>query len=69
LYIGFLDKQESMNSERGNYLQLKEDLLSKETNLFQAQSMIDQLQKEIEQTREEVFKYPFTFQFIACLFR
>ncbi len=50
-----LDKQESMNSERENYLQLKKDLLAKETSLFQSQTIIDQLQKELEQTRDEVY--------------
>jgi hypothetical protein len=48
-----------MNSERGNYLQLKEDLLAKETSLFQSQTMINELQKELEQTQNEVFEFLF----------
>jgi hypothetical protein len=39
-----------------NSLQVKQDLLSKETSLFQAQSTINEMQKELEQTREEVFR-------------
>jgi len=35
-------------------LQLKEDLLAKESSLFQAQSMITELRKELEQGRGEV---------------
>lgn len=49
-----LKKQEAVNNEQGNYLQLKEDLITKEKNLFQSQTIIDQLEKELEQTREEV---------------
>lgn len=37
-----------------NNLQLKEDLLAKDASLFQAQSTIAGLRKELEQTREEV---------------
>ena len=47
-----LNKQEE--NDGGNRLQLKEDLLTKERNLFQAQSIIDQLQTELNQTRDEV---------------
>jgi hypothetical protein len=46
-----------MNNDRINTLQLKEDLVTKETNLFQAQSTINELQKELEQTREEVYRF------------
>ncbi|CAF1550137.1 unnamed protein product, partial [Rotaria sordida] len=46
-------KQESMNNDRMNNLKLKEDLVSKETSLFQAQSTINELQTCLEQTREE----------------
>lgn len=49
-----LKKQESINENQGNTLRLKEDLVSKETSLLQAQSTIDQLQKELEQTRDDV---------------
>ena len=43
-----------MNSNRGNNLQLKEDLLAKETSLFQARSTVTELKKELDQAREEV---------------
>lgn len=43
-----------MDNDRGNNLKLKEDLLAKETSLFQAQSTINELEKCLEQTREEV---------------
>jgi len=49
-----LDNQEGLNNDRVNNLQLKEDLLAKEKSLFQAQSTISDLRKELEQTREEV---------------
>ncbi|CAF3576825.1 unnamed protein product [Rotaria sordida] len=49
-----MNKQESMNNDRMNNLKLKEDLVSKETSLFQAQSTINELQKCVEQTREEM---------------
>jgi hypothetical protein len=35
-------------------LQLKEDLITKESSLFQAQTTITGLRKEVEQAREEV---------------
>jgi hypothetical protein len=35
-------------------LKLKEDLLTKDTNLYQAQSVINELKKDLEQTREQV---------------
>jgi hypothetical protein len=50
----FLDNQGAINNDRINSLQLKEDLLTKETSLFQAQSIINELKKELEQRREEV---------------
>ncbi|CAF2941831.1 unnamed protein product [Rotaria sp. Silwood2] len=46
--------QHAINNDRINNLQLKEDLLAKETNLFQAQSTINELKKELEQAREEM---------------
>ncbi|CAF3575245.1 unnamed protein product [Rotaria socialis] len=49
-----INKQESMNSDRVDHLKLKEDLLTKETSLFQAQSTINELQKCLEQIREEM---------------
>lgn len=49
-----LDNQEIRNNDRLNNLQLKEDLLSKDSSLFQAQATIAELRKELEQTREEV---------------
>lgn len=49
-----LDNQQGLNNDRVNNLQLKEDLLAKEKSLFQAQSTITDLRKELEQTREEV---------------
>jgi hypothetical protein len=58
-----------MNSERGNYLQLKEDLLAKETSLFQSQTMINELQKELEQTQNEVFEFLVIYSIIIRLFR
>lgn len=39
---------------RTNTLQLKEELVAKETSLFQAQSIIAELRKDLEQAREEV---------------
>jgi len=48
-----------MNNDRINNLELKETLLSKETNLFQAQSTITDLKKELEQAKEEVIQYLF----------
>jgi Fic family protein len=53
------DNQGAMNNDRINNLQLKEDLLAKETNLFQAQSTITDLKKELEQAKEEVIQYLF----------
>lgn len=53
-FLVFIDNQGGLNNDRVNNLQLKEDLLSKETSLFQAQSIIADLRKELEQTREEV---------------
>ena len=50
----FVDNQEGMNNDRINTLQLKEDLVTKESSLFQAQSTVTTLRKELEQTREEV---------------
>jgi len=52
-------------------LQLKEDLINKESSLFQAQSMINELKKELQQAREEVID-AFTFLkkksiFMFCL--
>jgi len=47
-----LKKQEQNQSE--NHLQLKEDLITKEKSLFQAESLVEQLQKELELTRDEV---------------
>jgi hypothetical protein len=52
--VFFLDNQGAINNDRINSLQLKEDLLTKETSLFQAQSIINELKKELEQRREEV---------------
>ena len=49
-----LENQESMNNDRTTALQLKEDLLAKETSLFQAQSTINELKKSLDQAREEV---------------
>ncbi|CAF0764701.1 unnamed protein product [Rotaria sp. Silwood1] len=48
------NNQHAINNDRINHLQLKEDLLAKETNLFQAQSTINELKKELEQAREEM---------------
>jgi len=57
-YVCFhLDKQELMSKDRINNLRLKEDLLDKETSLFRAQSTINELIKDLTQTREEVFIY------------
>ena len=42
-----------------NNLQLKEDLLAKETSLFQAQSKINELTKELEQAKDEVSRINF----------
>ena len=42
------------NDDEVNVLHLKEDLLAKETSLFQAQSKINDLTKALEQTRNEV---------------
>jgi len=51
-------------------LQLKEDLINKESSLFQAQSTINELRKELQQAREEVID-SFTFSkksiFMFCL--
>jgi len=53
-------------------LQLKEDLINKESSLFQAQSMINELKKELQQAREEVID-AFTFlkknQFLCFVYR
>lgn len=43
-----------MNDDRINSLQIKEDFMAKEKSLFEAQSTINELQKCLEQTREEV---------------
>ncbi len=51
-----------MNNDRINNLELKEDLLAKETNLFQAQSTITDLKKELEQAKEDVIQYLFFLQ-------
>lgn len=62
-----LKKQESINDNHGDSLQLKEDLVAKETSLFQAQSTIDQLRNQLEQTREEVSNHSYrkSFFFIS----
>ncbi|CAF3746890.1 unnamed protein product [Adineta steineri] len=49
-----IKKQESMDKDHVNNLKLKEDLLNKETNLFQAQSTINELKKDIKQAQEEM---------------
>ena len=49
-----LGNQQTLEQDRMNNLQLKEDLLTKDASLFQAQSTIAGLRKEFEQTREEV---------------
>lgn len=49
-----LGNQRIIDQDRMNNLQLKEDLLAKDASLFQAQSTIAGLRKELEQTREEV---------------
>ncbi|CAF2796492.1 unnamed protein product [Rotaria sp. Silwood2] len=49
-----MNNQESMSNDRVNNLKIKEDLLAKETSLFQAQSTINELHKCLEQTREEM---------------
>jgi len=49
----------TMNNERITSLKLKEDLLAKETSLFQSQSIINELKKELEQTREQVIQFIF----------
>jgi hypothetical protein len=46
-----------MSKDRINILRLKEDLLDKETSLFRAQSTINELKKDLTQTREEVSIY------------
>jgi hypothetical protein len=56
------DNQGAMNNDRINNLELKEDLLAKETNLFQAQSTITDLKKELEQAKEDVIQYLFFLQ-------
>jgi hypothetical protein len=56
-----LDNQDKTDNDRRNNLQLKEELLAKETSLFQAQSTISGLRKEVEQAREDVSNY-FRFQ-------
>jgi len=43
-------------------LQLKEDLLAKDSSLFQAQTTITQLRKELEQAREDVIHLFFIFK-------
>lgn len=48
------DNSTPMNNAEVNVLHLKEDLLAKETSLFQAQSKINDLTKALEQTRNEV---------------
>jgi len=58
-----------MNNDRINNLELKEDLLAKETNLFQAQSTITDLKKELEQAKEDViqkFLLPEKSLFFVC---
>ena len=40
-----------------NHLKLKEDLFDKETNLFRAQSTINELKKDLRQARDEVSIY------------
>ncbi|CAF1502229.1 unnamed protein product, partial [Adineta ricciae] len=47
-------KQEALSNDRLHTLKLKEDLLTKENELFQCQSKVAELQKELEQTREEM---------------
>jgi hypothetical protein len=42
-------------------LQLKENLLTKESSLFQAQSTINELRKELQQAKEEVVDVLFFF--------
>ncbi|CAF3392823.1 unnamed protein product [Rotaria sp. Silwood1] len=70
-----MNNQESMNNDRIHNLKLKEDLLAKETSLFQAQSTINELQQCLEQTREEHAKTIITFLFILipiillCVFK
>ncbi|CAF0992035.1 unnamed protein product [Rotaria sordida] len=49
-----INNQHAINNDQINTLKLKEDLLAKETNLFQAQSIINELKKELEQAREEM---------------
>ncbi|CAF0717704.1 unnamed protein product [Adineta steineri] len=49
-----MNNQDSLNNDRGHSLKLKEDLLEKENNLFQAQSTITELKKDLEQAREEM---------------
>ena len=53
-----LDNQGSIDNDRRNNLQLKEELLAKESTLFQAQSTISGLRKEVEHAREDV-SHPF----------
>jgi hypothetical protein len=57
----YLDNQGTIDNDRRNNLQLKEDLLAKESSLFQAQSTISGLRKEMEQAREDV-NNSFSFQ-------
>jgi hypothetical protein len=57
-----LGNQQAIDNDRMNNLQLKEDLLAKETSLFQAQSTISGLRKEVEQAREDVRNYFFVLK-------
>lgn len=54
--ISCLGNQQTIEHDRRTNLQLKEDLLTKDASLFQAQSTIAGLRKEVEQTREEVIR-------------
>lgn len=50
----FHSAQKNNTVDRTTTLQLKEDLLAKETSLFQAQNRISELEKELQQAQEEV---------------
>lgn len=54
--ISYLGNQQTIEHDRRTNLQLKEDLLTKDASLFQAQSTIAGLRKDFEQTREEVIR-------------
>ena len=56
-----------MENNRTNTLQLKEDLLTKETSLFQAQSLITELKKDLEQARDEVGRRSTRFALVFIL--